>query len=255
MKEMEISTGQIKSKLVTFVKDEFKKAGFERAIIGISGGVDSALSAALCCEALGKSNVIGLILPYGSISPDTRFANMVVGNLGIKSELIDISPMVDAYFKRFPGSDRILRGNKMARERMSILYDQSRRYNALVVGTGNKTEVLLGYCTIFGDAACAINPLSSLYKTQVQQLAKDIGLPKEIVERKPSAGLWAGQTDEGELGYSYADMDKLLHYMVDEKTPKVKLLEMGFKGKFIDDIEIKIEKSAFKRLLPRTIKL
>jgi len=255
VKELAINIEKTKKILVNFIKKEFKNTGFNRAILGISGGVDSALSAALCCEALGRESVIGLILPYGKKSADIRLAKQIVKILKIKYELIDISPMIDPYFKRFTGSDKVRRGNKMARERMSILYDQSKRFNALVIGTGNKTESLLGYCTIFGDAACAINPLSSLYKFQVLQLAAAMGIPKEIIQRKPSAGLWTGQTDEAELGYSYSDMDRLLHYMVDEKLDKTKLISMGFKKKFIEDIASRMAKNRFKFQPPRTIEL
>ena len=253
MKELEVNTEKIREKLVDFIKSEFKKVGFKRAILGISGGVDSTLTAYLCCEALGKDNVIGMILPYGKNGPDIHFSKLATEKLNIKHELIDISPMIDSYFRRFTGSDRIRRGNKMARERMSILYDQSRRYNALVVGSGNKTEILLGYYTIYGDSACAINPVSTLYKTQVYRLARAVGVPEKIVERRPSAGLWPGQTDEKELGYKYADIDRLLHYMVDKKLPKSKLSDLGFKGRFIEDIAARIKKNKFKTLPPYTI--
>ena len=253
MKELEINIEAAKKKITNFIKEEFKAAGFKRAVIGLSGGLDSALSAALCCEALGKENVIGFILPYGKASGDIRYAKMAAAALRIKTELIDIAPMVDLYFKRFTVSSKIQRGNKMARERMSILYDQSTRFNALVVGTGNKTEILLGYYTLHGDAACAINPIATLYKCQVRRLAGAMNIPKEIIERKPSAGLWPGQTDEGELGYKYCDMDRLLYYKIDKKYPRSKLIEMGFKKKFIDDISRKIAKTEFKHRLPKTL--
>jgi len=252
MEELKINTQEVKEKLVQFIRDEFRAVGFQRAILGISGGVDSALSGALCCEALGKENVIALILPYGRNKSEIDAANAVVSLLKIKSELIDISPMIDTYFKRFPASDRIRRGNKMARERMAILYDHSKFFNALVVGTGNKTEILLGYCTIHGDAACAINPIATLYKCQVRQLASFMGIPSKVVGRRPSAGLWTGQTDEAELGHKYDDMDKLLYYMVDKKLPKNELLNMGFKQIFIEDIALRIERNKFKLSLPKT---
>ena len=252
MKELEINTAKVKAKIVNFISSEFKKSGFNRAILGISGGIDSALTAYLCCEALGKDNVIGLLLPYGMNSSDTRFSKMIVSSLKIKHELIDIQPAIELYFKRFAGANRVRRGNKMARERMAILYDQSKAFNALVVGTGTKTEALLGYCTRYGDAGCDIIPIAGLYKTQVRQLAEAMGVSKEIIERKPSAGLWPGQTDEKEIGYKYDDMDKLLYYMIDKKLSKSKLQGLGFKKRFIEDIEKRIKKNKFKRELPIT---
>ena len=244
----DIDIENVKSQLVRFIKDTVNGAGFNRVVVGLSGGVDSAAVAYLSKEALGAENVIAAVLPYDEIDPDApRFANLIIDKLKIKKYIINIAPMVDAYFKNFPNADKIRRGNKMARERMTILYDMSKKENALVIGSGNKTEILLGYCTLYGDAACALNPLANLYKTQVLMLARHLGMPEEIVERKPSAGLWKGQTDEGELGHSYSDMDNLLSLMVDEKYTDGQLAKRGFDKDFINDIRKRIKLSEFKR--------
>jgi NAD+ synthase len=246
IKDIDIKT--TKDRLVKFIEDTVKGAGFNKVIMGLSGGVDSASVAYLSTEALGAENVIAAILPYDNIGPDgIKFADIVINKLKLKKYIIDIAPMVDAYFKSFPDADRIRRGNKMARERMTILYDLSKKENALVIGSGNKTEVLLGYCTLYGDSACALNPLASLYKTQIYILAKHLGVPEEIIKRIPTAGLWADQTDEGELGCSYSDVDRLLSLMVDAKFTDIQLEKEGFNNEFIKNIRKKIKASKFKR--------
>ncbi len=237
-----------KNELIKFIRDTARRTGFKKVILGLSGGVDSATVAYLSKETLGKSHVIAVMMPYKDVDPESiKFASILIKKLGIKSYSIDISPMVDTYFKNFPDAGRIRRGNKMARERMTILYDLSKKENALVIGSGNKTEILLGYCTLYGDSACALNPLANLYKTQVYILAKELGVPEAIIKRRPTAGLWKGQTDEGELGHSYADMDKLLHMMIDLKKSDSELKKAGFDSKFIDDIKKRIKESEFKR--------
>ena len=238
----------LKRYLIRFVKKTVKSHGFKKVILGLSGGVDSATVAYLSKEALGKTNVIAVIMPYRDVDPEgIKFASRLIKELGIKSYRVDISPMVDTYFKYFPNADRIRRGNKQARERMTVLYDLSKKENALVIGSGNKTEILLGYCTLYGDSACALNPLANLYKTEVYSLAKELGVPEAVIKRRPTAGLWKGQTDEGELGHSYADMDKLLHMMIDLKKSDSGLKKAGFDPRFIDDIKKRIKESEFKR--------
>jgi NAD+ synthase len=163
--------------------------------------------------------------------------------------------MVDPLFERFPQASKIRQGNAMARARMIVLYDQSEAFEGLVVGTGNKTEILLGYSTLYGDSACAINPLGDLYKTQVSQLALEIGVPEIIVDKPPSADLWAGQTDEDELGFTYAAVDRLLYLLVDQRYRPADLLEAGFSESFVQQVLARVRRNQFKRLLPPIAKL
>lgn len=244
----EVNVEATKKDLVQFIKKSVNGANFNRIILGLSGGIDSTVVAYLSKEALDAEGVIAAVMPYDEIDPDgVKFANLIVDNLRIKKYVVDITPMVDGYFKNFPEADNIRRGNKMARERMTILYDLSKKEDALVIGSGNKTEILLGYYTLYGDSACALNPLANLYKTQVYMLARHLGVPEEIVQRKPTAGLWSGQTDEDELGCSYSDVDGLLSLMIDEKFSDAKLEKKGFDKKFIDSIKKRIKGSEFKR--------
>jgi len=237
--------------LVGFIENEVHKMGFRRAVIGVSGGVDSALSAFLAAQALGPESVWGLIMPYKISSPESvAHAQLVVQKLKIHSALIDITPMIDAYFERFPEADVLRRGNKMARERMTILYDHSAVLSALVLGTSNKSELMLGYGTLYGDMASAINPLGDLFKTQVWQLARHVGVPEEIMRKKPSADLWEGQTDEEELGFTYEEVDQVLMLMIDKRYEIADLVGAGFDEKFVRKVFEMVQSSQFKRRLP-----
>lgn len=248
---MKINAPFVERILTKFIKDELSKFNFARGILGISGGLDSSVCAFLAVRALGEKNVIGLIMPYGrTFSQDVEDAKDVVKILKIKSKKIDISPMVAAYFERHPTSKRILKGNKMARERMSILYDYSEREGALILGTSNKTELLLGYGTIHGDMASAISPLGDLYKTQLRQLAAYLGVPDKILSKAPTAGLWTGQTDEKELGLTYEEVDKILFQLVDQRIPPEKIIQSGFEGEKVRRIIKLIKGSEFKRKMP-----
>ncbi|MBN1405649.1 MAG: NAD+ synthase, partial [Candidatus Omnitrophica bacterium] len=238
MKELKINLKAVKTKLTDFIKKETSNRGFKRVVLGVSGGVDSACVAYLAKAALGADNVLGIIMPYKTTTEsDIADAKTVVKTLGIKSDYIDITDMVEAYFKKVNLSDKVRRGNKMARERMSILYDSSAEFNALVAGTSNKTEILLGYGTLYGDVACAINSIGSLYKTQVRQLSEFLGVPPNIISKPPTAGLWHGQTDEEELGFKYKDVDALLYYLVDKKFTTAQLVKKGFSKNFIDTVK------------------
>jgi len=256
MRELKIDSKKVEAKLTRFIRQQTKRAGFARVLIGLSGGLDSSLAIYLSCRALGCEKVFALILPYKTTSSESiNCAKLVARKYQVKTRFIDITAQVDAYFKNFPKANKIRRGNKMARERMSVLYDQSKELDALVVGTSNKTEILLGYGTIYGDTACAFNPLGGLYKTQLQQLAKDVGIPEKIIKQKPSAGLWPGQSDEGELGLTYARVDRLLYYMVDKKYSDKKLIRLGFKKSYIAKVKKRIADNAFKTHLPPTFKI
>jgi NAD+ synthase len=248
---MKINATFVEKILTSFIKEELSKFNYKNGILGLSGGVDSSVCAALAMKALGPTNVIALILPYGeSFSEDIEDAKELVQVFGIKSKIINISPMIDTYFSNYPSEDRIAKGNKMARERMSILYDFSVREKALVLGTSNKTELLIGYGTIYGDMACAINPLGDLYKTQIKQLAKHLEIPEKILKKSPTAGLWVGQTDEEEIGLSYDELDKILYKLVDQRKPKEELIASGVKKKILEKIIRLIKNSEFKRNLP-----
>lgn len=242
--------------LAGFIRSEITRAGFSRAVINLSGGVDSAVSCFLAAEALGPQNVLALRLPYRSSSPDSlAHAQRVIDQLGVQSLTFEITGMVEPLFERFPEASALRRGNAMARARMIVLYDQSEAFNGLAVGTGNKTEILLGYTTLYGDSACAINPLGDLYKTQLRQLARALGVPAEIVDKPPSADLWAGQTDEDELGFTYEEVDRLLYLLVDQRYSPQDCTAAGFDEVFVQQVVRRVQRSQFKRLLPPVAKL
>ena len=253
---LSVNAEMVREMLVRFIKDETTNAGFEKAVIGISGGVDSSVAAFLAFEALGKKNVLGVILPYKTSSSESvQDAEEVARVLGIRSETVDISAMVDSYAAQRKIDGKVRLGNVMARMRMIVLYDISARERALVVGTSNKTELLIGYGTQHGDMACAINPLGDLYKTQIWQLAGCLGVPKKIIEKKPTADLWPGQTDENEIGLTYSELDSLLYRMIDERTSQDDLTKEGFKVETIKKIAALVRKSQFKRRPPLIAKI
>ncbi len=246
----------VEKALCAFIKEELKTAGFLRGIVGVSGGLDSSVCAALAARSLGAGQVLGMIMPYkDSAAADVKDAQALAKALGVRTRVFDIAPMVDAYFARYPTKSRVRIGNKMARERMSILYDQSARERALILGTSNKTELLLGYGTIHGDMACAINPLGDLYKTQVRALAAHLRIPAKIIRKTPSAGLWAGQTDEREIGLSYAEIDRILYALVDERKTVGEVIAGGFNKASVKKIEALIIGSEFKRKMPPIAKI
>ncbi len=242
--------------LTGFIKSEITRAGFERAVLGLSGGIDSALSCVLAAEALGPENVLAVRMPYKSSSPESlEHAQMVIDQFGVRNETIEITPMVDPLIDRDPEMSRLRKGNIMARARMIILYDQSEAFHGLVVGTGNKTEILLGYSTLWGDSASALNPIGDLYKTQVRQLSRALKVPAAIVDKPPSADLWVGQTDEDELGFTYEDVDKLLYLLVDQRYNPQECVEAGFAQSFVDNVVRRIRAMQFKRMLPPIAKV
>ena len=251
MMDLRLECETVRKILTGFIDNEVRKAGFEHVVVGLSGGVDSALSVFLAAEALGPQNVWAILMPYRTSSPESvEHARLVVDSLGVHSLTVEITPMVDAYFARFPDADHVRRGNKMARERMTILFDHSARLGGLVLGTSNKTELLLGYGTLHGDMASAINPLGDLYKTQVRQLARHVKVPIAIVEKQPSADLWAGQTDEAELGFTYEEVDRVLSLLVDQRYEVSDLTAEGFDEKFVRAVFHKVQASQYKRRLP-----
>jgi len=254
--KLRIDTDLVRRILVRFIRNELTKVGFRRAVVGLSGGVDSSLVCFLAAEALGAENVLALILPYRTSSPESLTdAQEVIDLLGIPSRTVEITPMAEPFFQRFPEMDRRRRGNVMARLRMIVLYDQSAAWGGLVLGTSNKTEILLGYGTLFGDLASAVNPLGDLYKTQVWQLAQAVGVPEHIVQKPPTADLWPGQTDEGELGMRYRYVDQLLYLLVDERYTRDEAIAAGFAPDFVDRVWEMVRRNHFKRLPPVIAKL
>jgi NAD+ synthetase len=236
--------------LASFLREEFERRGFEKAVIGLSGGVDSAVTAFLSTQALGPENVIGVRMPYRTSNPESlAHAQLVIDKLGIESRTIDISPAVDGYLANEPDADPGRRGNVMARERMIVLFDLSAKYKALPVGTGNKTERLLGYFTWHADDSPPINPLGDLFKTQVWQLATFLGVPHVIVSKPASADLIEGQTDERDFGISYAEADQILNWLVSGYSPAA-LVSRGFDPAKVELVRTRLAGTHWKRKLP-----
>ena len=253
---LSINTDLAREILSGFIKSEITRIGMLRAVIGLSGGIDSALSLALAVDALGKDNVLAVRMPYKASSKDSLdHAQLLIDQLGVPSKTIEITDMVEPLFKLNPDMSKLRKGNIMARERMIVIYDQSEVFKGLVVGTSNKTEILLGYSTLFGDSANALNPIGDLFKTQVRQLSRAMNIPSPIVDKPPSADLWEDQTDEGELGFTYAEADRLLYLLVDQRYSPQEAIEAGFDEKFVHAVTNRIRRNQFKRMLPPIAKI
>ena len=270
--ELAIDTGVARKVIAEFIRGQLGQAGFERAVLGLSGGIDSALVAYLVAEAIGAERLLCVMMPYRTSSPESRGdAETVVAALGCTAELVDISAMVDGYFGAdgsagaagsagAGGRDALeaaplRRGNFMARMRMATLYDRSVSWRGLVVGTGNKTESLIGYTTLFGDSACAFNPIGDLYKSQVRQLSVALGVPEAVLRKAPSADLWPGQTDETEAGFSYPVLDRLLYWRIDRRRSVDEVVALGFDRAMVERVDRMVAGAEFKRQVPPIAKL
>ena len=264
--ELAIDTDVARRVIGEFIRGQLRQAGFERAVIGLSGGIDSALVAFLVAEAIGAHNLHAVLMPYRTSSPASRAdAETVVAALGCSSEVVEISAMVDGYFggeaaigaagEEGRSASSLRRGNFAARMRMAVLYDRSVTFGGLVVGTGNKTESLIGYTTLFGDSACAFNPIGDLYKSQVRQMAMAVGVPDAIVRKAPSADLWPGQTDEDEGGFSYPALDRLLFWRIDKRRSVDELVALGIDAATVDRVDRMVAGAEFKRQVPPIAKL
>jgi NAD+ synthase len=254
--ELAIDTDIARRVIGQFIRGQLRQAGFERAVLGLSGGIDSALVAFLTAEAIGAEKLLCVLMPYRTSSPASRAdAEGVVRQLGAASEVVDISPMVDSFLADQPDATDVRRGNYMARQRMAVLYDRSVTWGGLVVGTGNKTESLIGYTTLFGDSACAFNPIGDLYKSQVRQIAAAMGVPDEIITKAPSADLWPGQTDETEAGFTYPVLDRLLFWRIDKRRSIEEMAQLGFDRALVERVDRMVATSEFKRQVPPIAKL
>lgn len=240
----------VKEQMINFLKNEVSKIGLEKVVVGISGGLDSAIVAVLCKEVFGK-NLHGVFLP-SHFSSDASIidAKELCEKFDISYEIVEIAPMIKGYFDHISEASALRMGNFSARMRMAVLYDISAKQNAVVVGTSNKSEILLGYGTLYGDTACAINPIGEMYKSDEFEFGRYLGIPESIISKKPSADLWEGQSDEEELGYSYKTMDDVLKELVDNGKSKENLILSGVDEKLIDMLEYRIVSNAFKGKLP-----
>jgi NAD+ synthase len=254
--DLSIHTDLARKILTGFIKSEITRVGLSRAVIGLSGGIDSAVSCALASEALGPENVLAVRMPYKTSSADSLTdAEKTATHFGIQMKTIEITPMVVPIIQLDPQISNIRKGNLMARARMIVLYDQSEAFKGLVVGTSNKTEILLGYTTLWGDMASALNPIGDLYKTQVRQLARAMNIPQSVIDKPPSGDLWEGQTDEAELGFTYHEADKLLYLLVDLRYTVEDCIAAGFKKEFVVHVIERVRRNQYKRMMPLIAKL
>ncbi len=254
--DLNINAELVTEILYRFIRNEIRRAGFEHAVVGLSGGIDSSVVTYLAARAMGPKNVLAVTMPYKTSSEATRKdSQAIVDQLGVQTLDVPITEQIDAYFAMFADASQMRLANKCARERMTVLYDQSAAFEGLVLGTSNKSELLLGYGTQFGDMASAINPAGDLYKTQLYQLAAHLGVPEHILGKKPTGDLWIGQTDEDELGFSYADVDRMLYLLVDRRWKRSELVQAGFDEKFVTRVSDMIRRNHYKRRMPVIAKL
>lgn len=256
IEELHLNYSFVENMLIAFICNEIRKFGFQSAVLGLSGGIDSAVVCELAARALGPENVLAVLMPYRTSSSESLdHAAIMVEKTGVRSETVDISAVVDAFFAPVGEASRLRKGNVMARTRMLYLYDISARDSRLVVGTSNKTELLLGYGTLFGDMASAVNPIGDLYKTQLWGLARHLGVPDALVEKVPSADLWEGQSDEADLGFSYGEVDKLLYMMLEQRMGRDAVLREGIDGAFYDRVRKMVVRNQYKRMMPVIAKI
>jgi len=253
----ELDIDQAVSTITRFIKGSLARSGLNGFVVGVSGGIDSAVAATLAVKAVGAEQVLGVIMPYRSSAPEsTELAELLIRHLGMERRRVDISPMIDAYYPRIDDTNRLRAGNKMARERMAILFDLAHELDRLVLGTGNRTEICLGYTTWYGDSACSINPIGQLYKTELRRLARALGVPQPLIDRPPTADLWTGQTDEGEIGVTYERIDRLLMRLVDDGERSMSKLEAeSFHATEISRVVSLMNRNTFKRKLPEVAPL
>lgn len=260
----EIEPAQAVEVIIGFIRSQMEQTGFSRLVIGLSGGVDSATVAFLAARAIGADNLLAIRMPYRTSSEASETdALRVVTALGCRTERVDITPMVDPMLAligdpgaEVPGDElNLRRGNVMARQRMIVLYDRSAAFDALVVGTSNKTEALLGYGTLHGDMAAALAPIGDLYKTQLRAVARELGVPEAVVAKPPSADLWPGQTDEGELGRTYESLDRALFALVDRRWSVDRCVAAGLERDLVEWVASRVARMEFKRQLPPVAKL
>ncbi|MDT9546798.1 MAG: NAD+ synthase [Chlorobium sp.] len=256
VQDLDLNYQLVEEILSSFLRNEIRKFGFQSLVLGLSGGIDSAVVCELAVRALGAENVLALKMPYRASSRESlEHAELMVERLSIRSEEYDISPAVDAFFTGIPEDSRLRRGNIMARARMVVLYDVSARDGCLVAGTSNKTELLLGYGTMFGDMASAVNPIGDLYKSQVRGLARHLGIPAPLIDKAPSADLWQGQSDEADLGFTYEEVDILLYQMLELRMDRESILAEGVPEPFYGRVRQMVVRNQYKRLMPVIAKI
>ena len=255
----QIDAAQAVEVITGFIGSQLAQTGFSRLVVGLSGGVDSATTAFLAARAAGRENLLAVRMPYRTSSPESEAdALSVVEALGCQTERVDISPMVDPMLGLIDGDEaatRVRRGNVMARQRMIVLYDRSAAFDGLVVGTSNKTEALLGYGTLHGDMAAAIQPIGDLYKSQLRAVAECLGVPEQILSKPPSADLWPGQTDEGELGASYDELDRILYALVDRRWSVDRCVRAGLPADLVERVARTVARMEYKRQLAPVAKV